>query len=416
MEWHRLDNRKPYDSTRGDVNKIPLGIFSSPLPTLDAYKECAEAGFNFVLVDQNYAAIGSTSYKSIMEFCIQAGMKPLAMTFGTNDLTDFSSMDGFGGKFFFDEPSADKFATIAQYIAQFELMNGTERIFLNNLFPYYAGTSALGCNTYEEYLERYTTEVLSQLNGPKWLSVDFYPLLAKSDGSTILHKGYLYNLEATAQVMRNHRDLDLTVHYFVQTHGHGSGTWNPRDLQSVADIRYQYNCAMAYGVNAFSAFTYPTQAGDDFKNGQGLVTNNPDGTTTKNPAYYYVQKANQELLAWDDIYLSYDYEGTKAVAVSARGQECVSQLKHNMETLSGVSVSATNDTLVGQFDKNGAKAFMVTNFVDPSLAQSDVVTLTFSAGNTADVYINGVLIQYALTDGQLQLTLGAGEAAFVIVK
>ena len=397
--------------------EMPLGVFGAPYSSQAAYDECADAGFNFVLVDENYGTIDSLAYKNILSYCIQSGMNPIAMTLNQNNTTDFSDIPGFAGKFFYDEPVASEFSTIASWIDSFEAQGYSNGIFLNNLFPSYAGESGYGADSYEEYLEGYIDQVLSKVNGPKWLSVDFYPLWMKTTGATNVHENYLYNLEATAQAALAHKDMDLTVHYFVQTHGFGDQEWNVRDLSSIADIRYQYNCAMAYGVNAFSVFTYPTQGGDYFASGNGLVTNNGDGTTTKNDAYYYVQQANSELKAWDEIYLSYDYEGTMAIGKTSAGENMANKLSHNLSSLSGTSVfTASNDTLIGQFDKNGSKAYMVSNYSNPANGETDTVIMNFANGTVLQVIINGVMEEVTVSNGRLVLTLGAGEAAFVIVK
>ena len=401
----------------GIWNEIPLGIFGSPYNSQQAYDECADAGFNFALIDQNYAAIGTTSYKAILNYCVQAGINPISMTFGTNDTTDYSDVPGYAGKFYFDEPGTSEFASIAAMVGDFEAQGYKNGIFLNNLLPSYASKLTLEAFTYETYLDKYVTQVLSKVSGPKWLSVDFYPLWANASGDTKVHTNYLYNLEATAQAALKYKDMDLTVHYFVQTHGHGNEEWNVRNLSSVADIRYQYNCAMAYGVNAFSVFAYPTQKGDVFENGNGLVTINADGTTTKNESYYYVQQANNELKAWDEIYLSYDYEGTMAIGKSTSGQSMVNKLSKNLTSLTGASVvNASNDTLIGQFDKNGSKAYMVANYSDPSNDEMDTVIMNFAEGTTLQVIINGVVEETTVSNGRLVLSLDAGEAAFVIVK
>ena len=397
--------------------EMPLGVFGSPYASQAAYDECADAGFNFVFIDENYGLIDSLVYKNVLKYCIQAGMNPVAMTFNKNNTTDFSDIPGFAGKLFYDEPKASEFGTITSWITDFESQGYKNGIFLNNLLPSYAGTSGYGANSYEEYLEGYIDQVLTKVNGPKWLSVDFYPLWKNSTGSTNVHGDYLYNLEATAQAALNHADMDLTVHYFVQTHGFEGDEWDCRDLSSVADIRYQYNCAMAYGVNAFSAFTYPSQGGTQFEDYQGLVTINADGTTTKNAAYYYVQQANNELKAWDEIYLSYDYEGTMAIGKSSSGKNMANKLTHNLSSLSGTSVlTASNDTLIGQFDKDGSKAYMVSNYSNPANGETDTVIMNFANGTVLQVIINGVMEEVTVSNGRLVLTLGTGEAAFVIVK
>ena len=395
-------------------DSIELGIFSSPAPTQEAYDECAEAGFTFVLLDQNVYGIDTASYKTLIEYAHNAGMKSLPMTFGTNDQTDFTDVPGYAGKCFWDEPYYKDFDAIASWVDEFEAKNGTDKWFFVNLFPF-----AAGCDTYEEYLQGYVDKVLSKVDGTKWFSVDTYPLCFDTRGNYIYEK-YLYILEAGAQIGLT--NPDFLTHYYVQTHGHSVSSRDYRDLSSVADIRFQYNCAMAYGIEAFSAFTYPSQGGADFSWGHGLVNNIKIGSnwvTERTPTYDYVKQANMELKEWDQVYLSFDYEGTKAVVgtLNERGyNENFERLKHNKQWLSGVTkVTATQDTLIGEFSNNGTRAFMITNFVEPSSGQTDKVIMELASGRKAQIYINGQMTECNIVNNQIAVTLNAGEAAFVVI-
>lgn len=399
------------------TDSMEIGVFSSPAPTQEAYDECAEAGFTYVLIDQNYASLTSEGYREILNYCNNAGMKSIPMTFNENDQTDFTDVPGYAGKFFWDEPSYDNYDTIAEWVAGFEAKNGTDKLFYVNLFPFFS--TNLGCDTYEEYLQGYVDKVLSKVHGEKWLSVDIYPL-CRNTRESYIYDGYLYNLEASAQIALT--NPDILVHYYVQTHGHGYVGNQYRNLESVADIRFQYNCAMAYGVKAFAAFTYPSQGGADFSIGQGLVKNTQVGSTWKTertPVYDYVKQANEELKAWDEVYLSFNYKGTKAVIGSQNEHGYNSNfdmLAHNKEKLKGVrSVTATQDTLIGEFSNNGTRAYMITNFAEPSSGMTDKVVMTLEMGDKAQVYINGEMQVKEVVDNQLAVTLKSGEAAFVVI-
>lgn len=416
------------------TEEMELGIFSSPAPTLEAYQECADAGFTYVLIDQNNGEFDSTAYRKTLQYCDEAGMKSIPMKLNveadTFNSTDYSQVPGFGGKFYWDEPALSDMSTIAGWAEIFEQQNGTEKLFYNNLHPCYASSSVIG-NDYGVYLNTYIDTVLSKVNGKKLLSVDFYPLqrttekkFSWSDWKYVyntynsIHTDYLYNLEATAQAALG---KDVDVSYFVQTHGHGTTDTVKRDLTSVADMRFQYNTAMAYGVKSFAAFTYPSQSGTEFENYQGLVKNTYNSstgwTTEKTPVYGYVKQANEELKAWDEVYLSFDYVGTKALlGSSSTSNACFKKLTQNKETITGLtSVTATQDTLIGEFDKDGVTAYMISNFTEPSDQLSDTVELELTEATRVQVYINGVKETKIVPKGKLTITLGAGEAAFVVL-
>lgn len=398
-------------------DQIELGLFSSPAPTQEAYDECAEAGFTFVPLDQNVYSIDHEGFKRLIEYAHNAGMKSLPMTFNTNDQTDFTQVPGYGGKYFWDEPSYTAYDTIASWVEDFEKQNGTDKWFFVNLYPFFS--TSLGCDSYEEYLQGYVDKVLSKVNGEKWLSIDIYPLCTNARGNYIFD-GYLYNLEASAQIAL--ANPDLLVHYYVLTHGHGYMGSGYRDLESVADIRFQYNCAMAFGVKGFSAFTYSSQGGADFAHGRGLVKKTRVGNnwiTERTPTYDYVKQANLELKEWDQVYLSFTYKGTKAVVgtLNEKGyNDNFDLLQYNKEKLRGVTnVTATQDTLIGEFSNNGTRAFMITNFVEPSSGLTDKVVMEFATGRKAQVYINGQMTEKDIVNNQLAVTLQAGEAAFIVI-
>ena len=106
-----------------------------------------------------------------------------------------------------------------------------------------------------------------------------------------------------------------------------------------------------------------------------------------------------------------------AIAKSTNGETLASKLNNNLTGLTGTSVlSASNDTLIGQFDKNGSKAYMVANYSDPANGAMDTVIMNFADGTVLQVIINGVTEEVTVSGGRLVLSLDAGEAAFVIVK
>lgn len=398
-------------------DQIELGIFSSPAPTQEAYNECAEAGFTFVALDQNVYSINDEGYKKLIEYAHNAGMSSLPMTFNADNQIDFTDVSGYGGKYFWDEPSYTDYETIASWVEGFEKQNGTDKLFFVNLFPFFS--SSLGCSSYEEYLQGYVDIVLNKVHGDKWLSIDIYPLCSNTRGNYIFD-GYLYNLETSSQIAM--ANPDILVHYYVQTHGHGFVDTGFRDLESVADMRFQYNCAMAYGVKAFSAFTYPSQGGADFSKGHGLVENIKIGnnwTTKRTPTYDYVKQANMELKEWDQVYLSFTYKGTKAIVgtLNEKGyNDNFDLLMYNKEKLKGViDVTATQDTLIGEFTNNGTRAYMVTNFVEPSSGMTDKVVFDLASGRKAQIYINGVMTEKDIINNQLAVTLEAGDAAFIVI-
>ena len=92
------------------------------------------------------------------------------------------------------------------------------------------------------------------------------------------------------------------------------------------------------------------------------------------------------------------------------------ELCFNAESIDIIdAIKASEDTLAGRFTgKNGEIGLMVTNFSDPKDGLTDNVELRLKEANTAIVYVNGRRSVKTLSDGKLNLSLAAGEAAFII--
>ena len=148
----------------------------------------------------------------------------------------------------------------------------------------------------------------------------------------------------------------------------------------------------------------------------GCVTRDDCATTE---LYGWAKELNAEIKKFDNVYLSFDWQGVYPVVGSENESGFVPAYDRLQSPLSSLScasaVTATQDTLVGQFqDENGNDGLIVTNYSDPAVGLNDEVSITFQDANRALVYRNGERTVYVLQDGVLDLTLEAGEGVFVI--
>ena len=401
-----------------EENEFRFGAFSSPPPTQEAYTEFAETGMNYTLLDQNYGGIDTPVYDSILDYCGNANLNAIVMQLVEKDfLTDaerdaaLCAKKAYAGKNFKDEPAYSQFESLAGYIEDFERDN-PGKLYLNNLFPCIASAKTLG-GTYEEYVQGYIEKVLNKLSGKKILMCDIYPLLTGSRGNYLMPQ-YLYNLETTAHYTMG---TDIDVDYYYLAHGH----MNYRNISSAKDIQFQFNTLMAYGVKGFWAFTYTDQGGTDFQTGNALVKKeNKYGvyTTTKHEVYYYVKDAIAETKTMQEAYLHFNYKGTKAIIGKLNDvgyNDCFDLLNYNLEKLNSIeSVECSQDTIIGQFEKDGVDAYMISNFTEPTQNMSDKVVITFKGKNKARIYSGGTCYDMDILQNKLSLILNSGEAAFVI--
>jgi len=425
------DNTRQYEfSDYDNDNKMYIGAFSSPLPTQQSYEEFAEAGFNYVLMDEdNGNKRGSALQEATLGYCNYVGVTALVMSFNFQgvhdenvDNTDYSKFPAYGGEFFYDEPWPDDFDYIKNEAIKFS-NKYSDKIFMCNLHscePFIDQWTECFCNgkqyTYEEYLSEYIDGILSNVNGPKYLSVDLYPLLDGRGRDNQILREYLYNLEATAKLTRG---TDIIQHYFILTHGYNKR----RAPASLADITFQYYSAMAYGVKAFSCFTYKQQKSKEYIGFDGMLNwqVNSDGSYTSytTDIYDYVKEANEYLRSFENVYLSFDWKKTMAVKGSESVGEnyCYAMLTENAVSLNNLKhVSASQDTLIGYFKdaKNNTDGYMITNFSEPSKNLTDDIELLFENHKKVRIYQKGKCTEQKLTKGKLSLSLTAGDGAFVI--
>ena len=397
-----------------DDKTITLGAWGAPPPTKEGYETFAAAGFNFAF--QDFRQLTSSALHDVMVYAEETGVKMWIQTGSENydkpeviqkiydeDLDQYDSFDGIN---FYDEPGAVRFDGIADLIPQFE-QNYPDAMFVVNLFPSYADGSQLGAGGFEGYVTNYVDKVLSRVNGRKFLSFDYYPLMTDFNTSeNYLADTWLSDLDIVSNAAKF---TDIETHCFSQTRKFG----NNRAITSAADVRFQYAVSMAYGFKGISAFMYNAASSADGSWGEGLVNG-----SKINPEYYYAKEANEEVLKFDHVYLSFDYLGTMPVQ-PASGTNCQAfmLLRHKLDEVDGIeTVVAEQPALVGSFrDKEDNNGYMIVNYTEPSGKLSNTVTVNFEKGiSKARVYRKGVPEDVEIKDGTLTLDLESGEGAFVI--
>lgn len=398
-------------------NKVMhIGVFTPPEPTREAYQMMADAGFNYVYQPAIDGNLESLAQDELLKMCEDIGLDIMLFTnnwpghYDRVTVTDhFKNFPAVVGMNFYDEPQKEHFSYIADYVDDFE-KHYPDLTFGVNLFPYYAGVTTLGFDSYEEYIDTFCDEVLSKVNGKKQLSVDFYPLMHRA-GKNYLASSWFRNLEVIANKAK---EINADTHFFIQGTAYGSSNRSP----SEEDLRFQFYVNMAYGIRNFSYYTYQTWSPDSgvFMEGQTALV---DLNGNKTERWTYAQTVNKEILNFDHIYLSYNWQDTMAILGTENEDEYnlnFDNLKDNNTSLPGInSCSATQDTLIGYFlDDESNKGYIVTNATDPSDDLFDTVTINFKDATHALVYKRGQRVIEELKNNQLTINLQAGQGVFVI--
>lgn len=392
-----------------------IGAFCSPYPTDEAYKLVAECGINNMVLYSNAEQPQSSPifYKDPFDFGKKYGVniipnthnQPWTVYKGQNYQKRWETYENYGGMNVFDEPSAEQFATLKKNLAEYEETVG--KPYYINLFPNYANSEQLGTATYEEYVEKYTNEILlSAKEGNRYMVCDIYPLLKQGQ----LYGKWLSNLEV---LQRYTKKADAEMYIYIQSVDFSSR----RRPTSAADFRFQSYVSMAYGATGIYHFTYMIPFWDSmYSYSKALV--DKDGVPTE--SYAFAKEVNLELLKLDDVFLDFDWKAAihtigslNYVGENDNFSACEDDVK-NYGALK--KVEAEQDTIVGCFENaDGYQGFMAVNFTDPTLKKTDAVTLTFGGGvNKAIVYTAGEPQTVALENGKYTFTLAAGEGNFIV--
>jgi hypothetical protein len=186
----------------------------------------------------------------------------------------FGERPGLAGILLYDEPGRTQFADLRFAKQEVEKIFGPDELPYVNVWPSYANPkSAFEAESYTDYLERYMNQKRypNSAVAPPMLSFDHYPLLA--DGRTT--PDFFYN----HAVIRNFAQrFGVPSWGFVQSMdfvGLGLEVRRPDE----AEIFWQINVALAYGVKGIQYFTYWTPADTDVRFGTALIARTGEKTT-----------------------------------------------------------------------------------------------------------------------------------------
>ena len=428
----------------------------------DAYRKLAEAGFTkaIALYEGDAWMTGSDIYDTIaqrsevaqeealivLDHAQKAGIQYFVRDwsfygFGRNFKDEIDTKDEFerviskmfdennlyidhpayGGNFGFDEPNVQEMDTIVwqvelyqKYIAQNSDVGG--EIFVN-LLPSYVGDNSEALSedndyTYSEYVDYYFEHIAPLLGYVCW---DFYPYM--SNGSEYyIRDGFLRNMELMALKAK---EADCEVRAFVQATGDFTGM---RNLESIADLRFQIYSGMAFGVREFAYYTYSSPGNEiNFTREDGYSLYDYK-TNTYTWVYDAAKIVNNEVHAIEDAYMAYDWAGTMFMnANEMLDNQLFANLTEPLKSHDRMKfVSCTQDVMAGAFtakdQSNSAKdAFMIVNMADPLEKLDNEVTVQFHDATHLLMYRLGEKKVVELpSDGVYTFCLEPGEGRFVI--
>lgn len=404
------------------------------------------AGFTDLLMTEDYNAkldsdsddIIDTAYSSAIEAIQKAGNNviirnyPDKTNYLSSSLAEQIAKLNVSGIYYWDEPASSDLTSLVTLAQQHEQYN-SDSMFWTTLLPSHGFDSD---TEYDSYLDTYVSSVLGEVKtGRKVLAMDNYPLLygkvwgifdTTSESYYTVRGNYLTNLyELSSRALTYNQDKSeeesaMEVGAYIQVYTEDGE--RVRKITATSDVTYQTNVSLAMGVNNLGYFMYSNH-GSTTKS--GLVDNS--GAIVNQTAYDAVQTANTQILKWDHILKSYEWQGVKTYKATSGSSTREKTTGEAIDALTNIytasdfawlkSATATEDSLISEFadEVNGYYGYMAVNFSEPTLGRTSEVTMQFETSvSKVVVYTNGVRSVQSVSNGAYEVQIPAGGAVFVI--
>ena len=222
-------------------------------------KEMAEAGLNFQWHVGSVGTCASSddlivpSYEEIEQIYSQYGMKYLYDAATKNyDAALMEKLDTCIGYYIKDEPSAAQFQATKDLFMQYYNLDSARRPFVN-LYPNYAGTTALG-GTYSDYVNNFVDTIGAE--NMEYLYYDHYPFT----GTETVRSSYFSDMETIRKVA--YVNGRMKTGGFSQT-----GWWSGMRKPNVDELRWNLNTFITYGFKSISHFCWVSPKQVSLENG-----------------------------------------------------------------------------------------------------------------------------------------------------
>lgn len=404
------------------------------------------AGFTDLLMTEDYGAkLDSDSngriddnYLSAIEAVQTAGNNVIIRNYPDNTsylsttLAEQIATLNVSGIYYWDEPQTTDMNSLVTLAKQHEQYN-SDSMFWTTLLPGHAFDSD---TKYDAYLDTYVSDVLGEVeSGRKVLAMDNYPLLygqilgfldTKEANYYTVRESYLTNLYkiSSRALSYNQSKSDvqspMEVGAYIQVYTQDSE--RVRAITATSDVTYQTNVSLAMGVNNLGYFMYSDHNSSTMS---GLVDNS--GNIVNQTAYDAVQVANTQILKWDYILKTFEWQGVKTYKATSGSTTRAKTTGKAIDALTEIytapnfawlqSASATEDSIIGEFKDaaNGYYGYMAVNFSEPTLGRTSEVTMQFDSGvSKVVVYTNGTRSVQSVSDGKYEVQIPSGNAVFVI--
>lgn len=280
------------------VDEFLIGAWQSYYDTdIKSYeeqaKELAEAGISFSWFTDavfTYDSVGDVpSDEGIDEIYKRYGIKYLYDAATKNyDAALMGKLDNCIGYYIKDEPSAAQFQATKDLYMQYYNVDSTRVPFVN-LYPNYAGTTALG-GTYADYVNNWVDTIGAE--NLEYLYYDHYPFT----GTETVRSSYFSDMETIRKVA--YVNGKMKTGGFAQT-----GCWSDMRKPNADELRWNLNTFVTYGFKSISHYSWVARRSSSLVDYREHVI---DLYGNKTETYYPMVKYNWEIRQLGDLLMGID--------------------------------------------------------------------------------------------------------------
>ncbi len=415
--------------------------------TQERYAEYAAAGLNVLLLQGNDPYRGETwmtsQTKKNMDNAAAAGLQVIVFDqrlhdlclnktlvgdqFATQDalvsyvracVKDYSAHGAFYGIQLKDEPRNEYLETMGALYRAIKTVL-PEAFVQINLFPMNASANKDNYfgHTKEDTLETNYKQYLNHFldcTGADYILYDNYPFL-NENGEQYVRPDHIAGLVLASSVAK---ERGVQLYNVAQSCAMDTNGFTKIRVPSEADMQWQVNLLLAFGVKQISYFTYWTKqtnstSGEFFPDGAAFVSR--DGTV--NALHGWMRDIHAHLQAFAADILPLQFDGCMAEAkddIASFGQ-----VKN--DTLSAVEsyhIESGKGAFVTQLSNGNTVAVCIQNICDPEVDSDDILKMTLT------VNFDGVSSKMAsigdntasVSGRTITVVLKPGEAIFWFIK
>ncbi len=422
--------------------------------TVERYKEYQECGFNILLMQfgglYNGEEWEGSQAKMVMDRAHEAGLKRAIIVdrriyhlckvdggvigegkqfanekeldeFIADCIKPYKDHPAFYGVQLLDEPYGGQLVSVGQTYRSLKRVN-PDAFVQCNLLPLCGVAGCNGFFPYEgDWVENWVTylEIFLNETGADYVMYDSYPICEQWWDSHI-SRTYILGLQAAAKLCK---ERGVELHIVAQTFGMTNCGYYYNIMPNEAQLRWQMNLLLGFGVKEFSYFTYWTKQTNDtkgelFHDGQAMMTR--DGKRTE--TWYQIQQIHKEMQKFAPVILNFDYVSDRYFIKTPFKSHplYIGYVKRGkME-----DITATTDqdvVFVHELEdkKNGQKMYSITNVIDSKYADQfnkpQETKITFKKPYTkVDVFERGEWKTVDLVEGSYTASLLPGDAQFIL--